>query len=252
MKVTAYTTHKILPGEAILSIIDRYLPKLPNQSILVITSKIISVCQNQLISTKKVKNKTELIQQEADYFLPGDYQEQYGICLTLKNGILLPTAGIDHSNGQEHYILYPKDIPATAQTIWTHLKNKHQLDDLGVLITDSHSTPLRRGVTGIALGWCGFQPLFSYLGKPDVFGDPIHMTQMNIIDALATSAVFCMGEGDEQTPLALIEDAPKITFQKKPPTAEELASTTISLSEDLYAPLLNHPDWIKSKDPLPA
>jgi dihydrofolate synthase / folylpolyglutamate synthase len=52
-----------------------------------------------------------------------------------------------------------------------------------------------------------------------------------------------MGEGNEQTPMALIIDAPKIEFLNRPPTPEEMDDIKISLSEDLYAPLLNTDKW---------
>ncbi len=212
MRVTAYKTHRILPGEPLFPILDRYLPVISN-SIIVITSKIISLCQNQVVAKNAVPNKLTLIQQEADLYLEGDYSKKHDILLTIKNNILIPTAGIDESNGNGYYILYPKDVQQTAVEIWQYLKNCYPSQKRGVLITDSHTTPLRRGVTGISLGWCGFKPLFSYVGKPDIFGEPLRTTAINILDSLASIAVFEMGEGDEQTPLAVIEEAQKIFFK---------------------------------------
>ena len=102
---------------------------------------------------------------------------------------------------------------------------------------------MRRGVTGITLGWCGFEPLYSYVNQPDIYGKPLRVTQINILDALATAAVFVMGEGGEQTPIAVISDAPKITFVNRSPTAEEEKRVVISMEEDLYAPLLLNAKW---------
>lgn len=245
MKITAYKTHKIVPKESILNILDHYLPDIPTNSIIAITSKIISLCQNRVCLKKDVPDKFKLIQQEADLYLEGDYTQKYGLCLTIKNNILIPTAGIDESNGNGYYILYPENIPAVATDIWRHLCQRFPNRNLGVLITDSHTTPLRRGVTGIALGWCGFKPLHSYIGKPDIYGHPLRVTQINLLDSLAGSAVYLMGEGSEQTPLALIQDAPKIEFQNRPPTEEEIQSITISIDDDLYAPLLSSVSWKK-------
>ena len=86
---------------------------------------------------------------------------------------------------------------------------KHDVTQPGVLITDSHTKPLRKGVTGIALGWFSFEPLYSYIGKPDIFNVPLQVPQNNILDAWATVAVFMMGEGSEQTPPAIIKEVPK-------------------------------------------
>ncbi|MCC8372089.1 MAG: coenzyme F420-0:L-glutamate ligase [Rickettsia endosymbiont of Pseudomimeciton antennatum] len=161
----------------------------------------------------------------------------------MKNGILIPSAGIDESNVNEVYVLYPENIQKTVIWIWEYLKKKHNLKKIGVVITDSHTTIMRRGVTGIALGWCGFSPLYSYIDKPDLYNNPLKVTQVNILDALATSAVFVMGEGDEQTPLAIIKDAPKIYFLDRSPTIEEEKNILIPMDEDLYSPLLRAAKW---------
>ncbi|EPP28623.1 Gamma-glutamyl ligase family protein, partial [Chlamydia psittaci 84-8471/1] len=86
-------------------------------------------------------------------------------------------------------------------------------------------------------------PLYSYIGKPDCFGRPLRMTQINLLDALAVSAVLCMGEGNEHTPIALIEDAPKITFHSLPTLQSDLSALDINEKEDLYGPLLRSVAW---------
>ena len=77
-------------------------------------------------------------------------------------------------------------------------------------------------------------------------GDLIFSDELNhasIIDGLASSAVTVMGEGNEQTPLALIKDVPFITFQDCPPTKEEIEALTIKPEDDIYAPLLTSVKW---------
>lgn len=245
MHVKSYKTHVVTEKDSLVKIITQHVANIPEKSILVITSKILSVFQNRIIPKNAVNNKFQLIQQEADLYLEGDYAKNYGVCLTIKNGILIPTAGIDESNSDGNYILYPVNIQAEVIKIWKALKEAYQCTELGVLITDSHTTPLRRGVTGIALGWCGFAPLYNYIGKPDIYGNLLKCTQLNILDGLAAAAVFVMGEGNEQTPLALITDVEKVVFQDRSPTEEEVKSISILLHEDLYAPLINAVDWKK-------
>ena len=75
----------------------------------------------------------------------------------------------------------------------------------------------------------------SYEGKPDLYGKPFRVTQVNLLDALATAAVLVMGEGAEQTPLAVIHQAPHIDFLTRTPTPEEEASVVISPEEDLFS-----------------
>jgi F420-0:gamma-glutamyl ligase len=71
------------------------------------------------------------------------------------------------------------------------------------------------------------------------------MTSASISDALGTSAVLVMGEGAEQTPLAVIEDVPFVKFQQRNPTKRELNALKMPLSDDLYAPLLRAVKWKK-------
>jgi len=243
MKLSSIATHKIIPEESILGILEKYLKYVPECSVVAITSKIISLCQNRVVSKKNISDKFELVKQESDLYLEGDYSKKYGICLTIKNKLLIPTAGIDESNGNGYYILYPENIQAEAAKIWEYLKQRHSLKQVGVLITDSHTTPLRRGVTGIMLGWCGFKPLRDYIGEPDIYGEKLRVTLGNVVDSLSASAVFMMGEGKEQTPIVLIEDLPQVTFQDRPPNPEEINSVSIALDDDLYAPLLQAVDW---------
>lgn len=246
MKLKAMKTHAIKPGESITSILDQYISTLTDQVIVAITSKVLSLCQGRVIEKNSVPSKYALIEKEADAYLPED-QSLHNVHLTIKNNILIPSAGIDESNGNGMYILYPQNIQQTANVIWQHLCEKHRLRHLGVIITDSHTMPLRKGVTGITLGWCGFEPLYSYVGKPDIFSHPLQYTQINIVDALAASAVFVMGEGAEQTPIVLLEDVPKIQFLTRSPTQEEEQMIHIPLKEDIYAPLMKNANWIWNK-----
>ncbi len=112
-----------------------------------------------------------------------------------------------------------------------------------VISTDSKLTPLRWGVTGISLCHSGFRGLNSYIGKPDIYNHPLKVTQINILDSLASAAVFVMGEGAEQTPMAMIKHAPHITFLDRTPSEDEQKSIIIDLEEDLYAPLLKSAQW---------
>ena len=54
-----------------------------------------------------------------------------------------------------------------------------------------------------------------------------------------------MGEGNEQTPLATIEDVPFVKFQSRNPTKNELNELNILFEDDLYAPLLKSINWKK-------
>ena len=64
------------------------------------------------------------------------------------------------------------------------------------------------------------------------------MTQANIVHALATSAVLCMGEGAEQKPISIIREAP-VKFNETSGTISEIS---VLPQDDLYAYLYaTHP-----------
>lgn len=246
MIVRPYKTHKIKPGESIYQILDTYLPKLEEESIVAIASKIVGICEGRVVEIKSAEQKDELVRQEAEYYLPREYN-QYGFMITINKGIMVASAGIDESNSENHFSLWPEDPQKSANEIRKYLVTKYKLINLGVIITDSKLTPLRWGVTGVAIAHSGFQALNSYVGKPDIFGRIMHAEKSNVADSLATAAVAEMGEGAEQQPIAVITDTTFVTFQSTNPTKKELADLKISLEDDVYASLLTAVSWKKGK-----
>jgi putative folate metabolism gamma-glutamate ligase len=224
----------------LFAILDRYVQRLPERSVLAITSKIVAICEGRVLPMAGVE-KRELIEAEAERYLPP--HPKYGVSLTIKQDMLIATAGIDESNAEGHYVLWPSDAQRSANAVRAHLAQRFSLAEVGVIITDSRTTPLRLGVTGVALAHSGFRALNDYVGSKDLFGRALRMTKVNVMDALATSAVLVMGEGDECTPLAVIDDLPFVAFQPRDPSADELRQLCVSLEDDLYAPLLTSVDW---------
>ncbi len=246
MKITAIKTPRIVSGnKSILDIIDEALPAIEEDSLIAVTSKIVSICEGNIVPKDSI-GKEELIVRESNLFLPATLSK-YGHHFTITHNMLIPTAGIDESNGEGYYILWPRDAQKTANEIRQHLTAKHGIQNVGVVITDSTCQPLRRGVYGIFLAHSGFTPLRNYIGEPDLFGRLMAVTQSNIAGGLAAAAVLAMGEGAEQTPLCLITDVSGVSFQSRDPSAEELDEITISLEDDLFAPFLTAVEWKKGR-----
>lgn len=234
MKITPIKTKKIFPDDDLFSHLFYSLPPLQEKQLLVISSKILSLCYGYYVK-KETLSKETLIQQEADIFWKS---EKGPIQLTIKENCFLPFAGVDESNSAGTYVLFPKNLFFHATSIWETLKKHYKIEKLGVLIIDSHIIPLRKGTVGLGLSWCGFHPLYSYRGKKDCFNRPYTLTDLNLVDSLATAAILEMGEGDEQCPLALVDEAPKITFMDRPPNEEEQKQLIINPEEDFFSPLL--------------
>ncbi len=241
MQVKAIKTDKITPGSHTLyQVLDQALPRLDEGSIVVITSKIVAICEGSVVPKNDV-DKEALIISESDLYMP-KHISAFGFNFTIRDNTLIASAGIDESNSQDAYVLWPKDPQATANDARAYLSKKHGLRQLGVIITDSTHRPLRRGSNGIALAHSGFAALHDYVGQPDIFGRPLTVSVASIDGGLAAAAVLVMGEGDEQTPLALITDA-KVEFQDRNPSPEELARLSISIDEDMFAPFLQQTEW---------
>lgn len=196
------------------------------RKVLAVTSKVISMAENRFVPKSSVEKKDLILKQSQAYLGSG----LHGMELTISQNILIPSAGIDESNSEnEDYILYPKHPYESAQKLYLALQTEFALTHFGVIITDSHSTPLRRGVVGIALAHWGIQATKSLIGKPDLFDRNLKFTHVNVIDSLASAAVLTMGEAAECTPMAVLE-CDKLEFTKTSSSKE----ITIPPSEDLY------------------
>lgn len=246
MKVISVKTEKIVAGTYdIFKLLDKVLPSLGAGDIVAITSKVISLCENRVVPIGDM-DKEKLVIQESDQYLPSSLSK-YGHHFTITDDTLIPMAGIDESNGDGNYVLWPKDAQKTANEIRTYLSNRFGIKKIGVIITDSTCQPLRRGTTGISIARSGFAGLTNYIGSSDLFGRPLQVTQANIAGGLAAAAVLAMGEGAEQTPICVISDVPFVKFQDRNPTAKELAEINIPLEEDLFEPFLAAVSWKQGK-----
>lgn len=244
MNVRAIKTEKVLPrSTTLLELLERRVKKFPEASILVITSKIVALCEGRVLPLRHISEQT--LKEEADYYLPKE-ASRYGVPLTIKDNAFIARAGMDASNTGGYYSLLPRDSYATAKKIRAYLVKRFALKKAGVIIVDSHSAPLRRGVTGVAIGWSGFSGLKGYEHVPDIFGHNF-TTHANHVDALATAASLAMGEGNEQTPVALITDVPFVDFAPGSPSKKELAYFKPALKEDLFAPLFDFKRLKKGK-----
>ena len=237
IQVSAIKTSVFKTKENLNHFITRHLPKkIPENSIIVITSKIVSLAEKRVVSKNSIE-KVTLIKRESDYFLG---EVAYGCHLTIKHGLFIPAAGIDESNSENsEYILFPIDPFKSAQNICEFLRKYFGVEKLGVIITDSHTTPLRKGVTGISLSHWGFKGLKNLIGKKDLFGRELKMTQINYADSLATAAVLLMGEADDACPLALIENAP-VEFVETLEDYDYENEMKIDVTQDLYYPIYQH------------
>jgi coenzyme F420-0:L-glutamate ligase len=243
----------LLPVLAQALVADGAAP-LQERDIVCITSKVVAIAQGRVVELASIEPSpqarqmkrlryskdfesqpelAELVLREADILFTGEGAHVY---LTLKGTVWIANAGLDLSNAfPGTAILWPDGPWAWAAEFRRRLRSHYGLKELGVVLTDSRLTPLRRGVTGVAIAYAGFEGVQSEVGKPDLFGRPLKVTHRAIADDLATTAVLVSGEAAEGQPFSLIRGAPAI-FTDREIDPEEMA---VKPQDDLYAGMYN-------------
>lgn len=235
MLVKPIHTRVFNEGDDLLEFVRGYCKKLPERSVVIVTSKIVALAERRTREIINAKTKERLVKEESDWAMKTKY-----VWLTIRDNMVMASAGIDASNGKGKLILLPKDSFRTAEQLRRQLQKIYRVKQLGVIITDSRMIPLRLGAVGVAMGYAGFKGLKEYRGTKDIFGRKFEFERSDIADALATAAVLVMGEGAEQNPLALVTGAP-IEFTDRLMRNE----LRIDIKEDVYQPLFERIRKIK-------
>ncbi len=238
MQIKPIKTRIFKESEDLFSFVLEHIKKIEEKSVLVITSKIVALSEGRTRIVKNKKEKEKIIKEESQFAIKTKWA-----WLTIKDDIVMASAGIDESNANGKLILLPKNSFETARELHKKLRKVYKIKKLGIIITDSRTEPLRSGVTGKSVGYAGFQGIKSYVGKKDIFGRLFHFSKVSVADSLASGAVFDMGEGNERKPLCIIEDT-NICFTNRHINPKE---TTIPLKDDMYAPLFRQKIRLKKK-----
>lgn len=246
MKIEAIKTKIFIPPkDDLFGAIRASVKTILEKSILVISSKVVSISEGRCVPIGSI-DKKELIKRESDLYLKTKNSNGNDVFFTITKNIIVRSAGIDESNGNGFYILWPKNPKKSAKDIWKWLKQTYKIKNVGVIIVDSNSIPLRRGTIGLSLSHYGFKSLKDYRKDKDLFGRNYKSSQTNFPDSFAAIAVATMGEGSEQTPLVLIEDLPHIEFGEFKPSNKKYSKFEVELEEDVYKPFFGTKKWKKS------
>jgi F420-0:gamma-glutamyl ligase len=233
MHVIPIKTRKLLPPkDDLYAVLDESLPRLRERDIVVVTSKVVSIGEGRCVHIGSARRKKLLIEQEADYL--ARFRGARRSMFSIKGHAIVGSAGVDESNANGHWILWPRDPFRSAKELWSYLREKHGIAKLGVVITDSVSPPMRLGCIGTSIAFFGFHPVERHIGKRDLFGRKFTFSRTNLVDGIAAAAVLTMGETDECTPLAIMRGVPRLRFASYDTTRELL----IRPKEDIYYPLL--------------
>jgi coenzyme F420-0:L-glutamate ligase/coenzyme F420-1:gamma-L-glutamate ligase len=194
----------VFPGDDLLSILtDALRQHEPTDGdIVVVTHKIVSKAEGQVVEIEGDPEvfKRKLVESEAASIVRrrGDL-----IIAETKHGFICATAGIDRSNAAPNtMVLLPDDPDRSAR------RPKHRFDhefgtDLAVIISDTFGRPWRRGLTDVAIGVAGIKPILDLKGTEDWAGYELDVTEVAVVDELASAADLVMGKASG-IPVALI------------------------------------------------
>ena len=170
-----------------------------NGDVVIVTQKIISKIEDRAVDLK-VTDINEVLKEESTQILR---KRGETVIARTRHGFICANAGIDKSNIDKGYaLLLPVDHNKTANTIRRKIKAEFDLN-IAVIISDTFGRAWRKGQTNVAIGSSGIEPLTSYIGTTDSYGNDLMATEIAIIDELAGASELVMNKVDE-VPVAII------------------------------------------------
>lgn len=221
------------PKDDLFAVLDASLSDVQERDIVMITCKVLSIHQGRCVKKSDGATRVSLGKRESDWYIDyGDEALDLGHIPTIRNHTFLGSAGVDASNGNGHFILPPEEVSELCREIWEYVRGRFHLNEVGVMAVDSHTLPFRYGVTGVALGLWGFEPMRKYAEAEDIFGRKFKET-VNIADALAGSTTLYFGEGDEKTPILIARGLEGVAFCDH----ESFSSLCVPEEKDIFWPI---------------
>jgi len=191
---------------------------LQENDVVIITHKIISKAEGRTTDlrnivpsevSKKISSNTgkdprlvELIISQSNEIVK---IERDIIITETKHGFVCANAGIDTSNVgklSDHVLLLPDDPDESARNIRNDLNAKTGVN-VGIIISDTFGRPFRKGQVNIAIGVAGIDPIKSYIGKRDMYGNILRVTEIAIADEITSAAELVMGKSS-RVPVSIV------------------------------------------------
>jgi coenzyme F420-0:L-glutamate ligase/coenzyme F420-1:gamma-L-glutamate ligase len=209
-------------GDDIAKLITTSLGKqkliLQTGDILVIAQKIVSKAEGRVVSLARVKasafahgmagemdkdpRHVEVILRETKKII----RMRGGHLITeTRHGFICANAAVDASNvGRQHDLvtLLPVDPDSSAQRIRERVRQLTGVD-VPVVITDTFGRPWRMGHVNFAIGVSGLKPIRDYRGTKDMYRRTLRVTEMAVVDELASAAELVMNKADK-VPVAVV------------------------------------------------
>lgn len=202
---------EIAPGDDLAGMLaDATLGGLAEGDVLVVTQKVVSKAENQLveIDASDPRGHKTIVENEAVRILRrrGDL-----IITETRHGFVCANSGVDLSNVEDGVAaLLPEDSDRSARRIRDVIKARSGLT-VGVVISDTFGRPWRRGVTDVAIGCAGIRPVIDLRGTSDALGRELQVTEVAVVDEIAAAAELVMGKS-RGIPAAIVRGLPSEWF----------------------------------------
>jgi coenzyme F420-0:L-glutamate ligase/coenzyme F420-1:gamma-L-glutamate ligase len=203
---------EVKPGDALAGVIIAALRahrmELIAGDILVITHKIVSKAEGQLVALEGVRPRAEARRWARKYKLNAGLIElalaqavrvvrrRHGVLITeTPQGFICANSGVDASNvdGGRSAVLLPRDPDASARRIYREVK-RHGGFAVPVIITDTFGRPWREGLVEVAIGLAGMKAFRDFRRHRDPHGYRLRVSLEAVADELACMAGLACGK----------------------------------------------------------
>ncbi|WP_436492098.1 coenzyme F420-0:L-glutamate ligase [Actinokineospora sp. HUAS TT18] len=184
------------PGDDLTGAIVAAAPWLRSGDIVVVTSKVVSKVEGQLVAVPsdpvaRDEVRRKLVLEESVKVVARKFRS---LITENRLGIVQAAAGIDSSNvAGDELALLPVDPDASALALRNGLRERLGVE-VAVVITDTMGRAWRLGQTDAAIGSSGLRVLHSYAGQIDSQGNELSVTRVAIADEVAAAADLVKGK----------------------------------------------------------
>lgn len=245
---------RVTPGDELAPLIGEALGRaelrLEDGDVLTVTSKLFSRAEGRFVDLASVAPSAaadtlaaevgkdprlvELILSES---VAVSRKKLGALIVRHRLGFVSANAAIDSSNAAPPgaapgsgpwVLLLPEDPDASAARLRAELVAAHGAR-VGVLVTDSHGRPFRRGSVGVAVGAAGLPVVSDERGRADLDGRMLEFSMAAVADQVAAAADLVCGQGAEGRPVVHLRG---LRFDASSTNARDLVRDP---GEDLYA-----------------
>jgi coenzyme F420-0:L-glutamate ligase/coenzyme F420-1:gamma-L-glutamate ligase len=200
---------EVRPGADLAALIGAAAPWLRDGDVLVVTSKIVSKAEGRLVDIPEAGPARDRARAEA---LAAETARTVATrggtsIVATHHGFVMASAGIDASNvARDRLALLPKDPDASARALRAALRDRPGVR-VAVIVSDTMGRAWRNGLTDMALGAAGIEPVRDHRGETDPYGNELRLTLVAVVDELAAAAELVKGKCDG-VPVAVVRGYP--------------------------------------------